>query len=62
MRMYLALLGAGILIGITYGVLHVQSPALPLVALAELLGMLVGEQVLSSGRPLLFPAPHQTAA
>jgi len=60
--MYLALLGPGILIGITYGVLRVRSPAPPLVALAGLLGMLVGEQVLSSGRQLLFHAPHQTAA
>jgi XapX domain-containing protein len=62
MRMYLASLGAGILMGVIYGVLHVRSPAPPLVALVGLLGMLVGEQILSSGQALLFPAPHQTAA
>ncbi len=62
MRIYLASLGAGILMGIIYGVLHVRSPAPPLVALVGLLGMLIGEQALPVGKALLAPILHQSAA
>jgi XapX domain-containing protein len=45
MRMYLLSLGAGILVGVIYSVLHVRSPAPPVVALVGLLGILFGEQI-----------------
>lgn len=45
MLAYIVSLGAGILVGVIYGLLTVRSPAPPLVALVGLLGILVGEQV-----------------
>ena len=45
MKLYLVTLGAGLVVGIFYGVLHVRSPAPPVVALVGLLGILLGEQV-----------------
>lgn len=45
MKLYILSLGAGVLAGIIYGLLHVRSPAPPVVALLGLLGMLVGEQL-----------------
>lgn len=53
MKMYLLSLGAGLLVGIIYSLLHVRSPAPPLVALLGLLGMLVGEQIIPVGKQLL---------
>ena len=35
----------GLVVGVVYGLLRVKSPAPPLVALAGLLGMVWGEQV-----------------
>jgi XapX domain-containing protein len=40
-------LGIGVLVGIGYGLLKVRSPAPPPVALVGLLGMLVGQQLIS---------------
>jgi XapX domain-containing protein len=34
----------GLLVGVLYGVIRVKSPAPPIIALAGLLGMVVGEQ------------------
>lgn len=45
MKLYLASLGAGLLVGIVYALLQVRSPAPPVVALVGLLGILVGEQI-----------------
>ncbi|MBY0242759.1 MAG: XapX domain-containing protein [Burkholderiaceae bacterium] len=45
MKLYLASLAAGLLVGIIYGVLNVRSPAPPVVALVGLLGILLGEQL-----------------
>ena len=45
MKIYLLSLGAGLLVGVIYGVINVRSPAPPVVALVGLLGILVGEQV-----------------
>lgn len=45
MKPYLLSLGAGLLIGIVYSVLHVRSPAPPVIALVGLLGILAGEQI-----------------
>ncbi|HYD63563.1 MAG TPA: DUF1427 family protein [Noviherbaspirillum sp.] len=53
MKLYLISLGAGILAGIIYGLLHVRSPAPPVVALLGLLGMLIGEQVVPLAGKLL---------
>jgi XapX domain-containing protein len=40
-------LGIGVVVGLGYGMLRVRSPAPPPVALVGLLGMLVGQQVIS---------------
>jgi XapX domain-containing protein len=61
MKLYLLSLGAGLLVGIIYSLLHVRSPAPPLVALIGLLGILVGEQVIPVGRQLLHGAAFNTA-
>jgi XapX domain-containing protein len=45
MKVYIASLAAGLLVGIIYALLNVRSPAPPVVALIGLLGILVGEQV-----------------
>ena len=45
MKTYLLSLGAGLLVGVIYGLLNVRSPAPPVVALIGLLGILVGEQM-----------------
>ena len=52
MRIYLLSLGAGLLVGIIYSLLHVRSPAPPLVALVGLLGILAGEQAVPLARQL----------
>ena len=53
MKIYLISAGAGILVGIIYGLLNVRSPAPPLVALVGLLGILIGEQVIPVGKQVL---------
>lgn len=45
MKPYLIALGAGLLVGVIYGVLNVRSPAPPVIALVGLLGILLGEQL-----------------
>lgn len=44
MKIYLYSLGAGLLVGVLYGLLAVRSPAPPVIALVGLLGILLGEQ------------------
>jgi XapX domain-containing protein len=51
--MYLVSLGTGVLVGVIYSLLHVRSPAPPVVALVGLLGMLIGEQVIPVGKKLI---------
>ncbi len=41
---FLISLAVGIAVGVLYGLLRVASPAPPLVALAGLLGIVIGEQ------------------
>ncbi|MGN6579691.1 MAG: XapX domain-containing protein [Bordetella sp.] len=53
MKLYILSLGAGLLVGIVYSLLHVRSPAPPLVALVGLLGILIGEQVIPVGKQLI---------
>jgi XapX domain-containing protein len=57
---YLVSLAVGILVGGIYALLRVRSPAPPVVALAGLLGILIGEQGVDMARALLAP-PTATA-
>ena len=50
MKLYLASLGAGLLVGVVYSLLDVRSPAPPVVALIGLLGILLGEQIVPVAR------------
>jgi len=52
MKIYLVSLGAGILVGVIYGLLSVRSPAPPVVALVGLLGILIGEQAVPLAKRL----------
>ena len=61
MKVYFLSLGAGLLAGILYSLLHVRSPAPPLVALIGLLGILAGEQIVPVGRELLDGAAISSA-
>jgi XapX domain-containing protein len=61
MKVYLLSLGAGILVGIVYSLLHVRSPAPPIVALVGLLGILIGEQLIPVGKQLLTGATLASA-
>lgn len=45
MNPYVIALGAGLLVGVIYGLLNVRSPAPPVIALVGLLGILIGEQI-----------------
>jgi len=42
---YLFSLAAGLLVGVIYALVHVRSPAPPVIALLGLLGILIGEQL-----------------
>ncbi|MEM5329603.1 DUF1427 family protein [Paraburkholderia sp. JHI2823] len=53
MKPYFLSLCAGILAGVVYGAIGVQSPAPPTIALLGLLGMLAGEQILPLARQVL---------
>jgi XapX domain-containing protein len=57
MRIYLLSLGAGVLVGIIYGLLNIRSPAPPVVALVGLLGILLGEQVVPMAKRLVAGHP-----
>ena len=53
MKIYLLSLGAGLLVGVIYGLLGVRSPAPPVIALIGLLGILLGEQVVPLAKRLI---------
>lgn len=53
MKLYLASLGAGLLVGIVYSLINVRSPAPPVVALVGLFGILLGEQIVPVARHLM---------
>jgi XapX domain-containing protein len=53
MKPYVLSLAAGLIVGIVYSLLHVRTPAPPLIALVGLLGMLLGEQIIPLGKRLL---------
>jgi XapX domain-containing protein len=50
MTAYLISLLMGLAVGVAYGLLHVRSPAPPLIALVGLLGMVLGEQAIHAVR------------
>lgn len=59
MKIYLISLGAGLLVGVIYGLLNVRSPAPPLIALIGLFGILIGEQLVPVARHVLAGSgPH----
>ncbi|PVX72770.1 XapX domain-containing protein [Paraburkholderia unamae] len=53
MKPYVLSLAAGLLAGVIYSLMGVQSPAPPIIALIGLLGMLAGEQILPLARRML---------
>lgn len=67
-RSYAMALGAGLLVGVVYSMLHVRSPAPPVIALIGLLGILLGEQVVPlakrviGGEALTVSSISQTCA
>jgi XapX domain-containing protein len=56
---YLISLGAGFAVGLLYWLLRVQSPAPPLIALAGLLGIVLGEHAIPVLRGQLFTSAHE---
>ncbi|MBZ7927709.1 XapX domain-containing protein [Ensifer adhaerens] len=57
MKLYLMSLGAGLLVGVVYGLLNVRSPAPPVIALVGLLGILIGEQIVPLVKTLYSKQP-----
>ncbi|RQS35316.1 DUF1427 family protein [Burkholderia sp. Bp8992] len=61
MKPYISSLLAGMLAGAVYYLIGVQSPAPPTIALAGLLGILAGEQILPIARRMLSGIQLRTA-
>jgi len=57
MKLYLASLAVGVLVGVIYGLLDVRSPAPPVIALVGLAGILLGEQLVPLARQLIGKTP-----
>lgn len=57
MKVYLMSLGAGLLVGVIYGLLGVRSPAPPVIALLGLLGILAGEQAVPLAKRVMQGQP-----
>jgi XapX domain-containing protein len=53
MKPYILSLLGGILAGAIYSLIRVRSPAPPMVALVGLLGIVIGAQIIPTGRQLL---------
>jgi XapX domain-containing protein len=62
MKVYLLSLGAGLLVGVIYGLLGVKSPAPPVIALLGLLGMLAGEQAVPLAKRIVQKSPSSIHA
>jgi XapX domain-containing protein len=58
---YLISLLMGLGVGVAYGLMHVRSPAPPLIALIGLLGMVLGEQAINAVRHDYASAPAHTS-
>lgn len=61
MKMYWLSLGAGVLVGVIYGLLNVRSPAPPVIALVGLFGILLGEQAVPLIKRAISPQPVSAA-
>ena len=61
MKPYILSLLGGILAGAIYSLIHVRSPAPPMVALVGLLGIVIGAQIIPTGRQLLASTKLQFA-
>jgi XapX domain-containing protein len=61
MKLHLLSLGAGLLVGIIYGLMNVRSPAPPVIALIGLLGILVGEQAVPMAKRFISSQPMNFA-
>lgn len=57
---YLISLGAGLVVGLLYYLVRVQSPAPPLIALAGLLGIVIGEHAIPFVQAQIRPPVAQT--
>jgi XapX domain-containing protein len=57
LKPYLIALAAGVLVGVIYGLLNVRSPAPPIIGLAGLLGILIGEQAVPLAKRLIRSEP-----
>lgn len=57
MKSYAVSLIVGLLAGIVYALIDVNSPAPPVIALLGLFGMLVGEQLIPLGKRLIRRQP-----
>jgi XapX domain-containing protein len=55
---YFVSLVMGLAVGVAYGLVHVRSPAPPLIALIGLLGMVLGEQAIDLAKRHASPFPH----
>ena len=61
LKPYLLALAGGRLGGAIYGIVHVRSPAPPVVALVGLLGILLGEQIPPLAKRLFAGEPVNAA-
>ena len=59
---YLISLLVGLAVGVLYALINVRSPAPPIIALAGLLGMVVGEAAVPLARAHLWPRPAGAAS
>lgn len=57
LKSYVISLITGVLAGLLYGLMHVPSPAPPIIALLGLFGMLVGEQLVPLAKRLINRQP-----
>ena len=57
---YLVSLVMGLAVGVAYGLVHVKSPAPPLIALIGLLGMVLGEQAVEMAKRRVSPFPQSS--
>ncbi|ADU69245.1 XapX domain-containing protein [Pantoea sp. At-9b] len=57
LKSYAISLGVGVLAGLIYGLIDVNSPAPPVIALLGLFGMLVGEQLVPLAQRLIRRQP-----
>jgi XapX domain-containing protein len=62
MKALLISFAVGLLVGVVYGVIRVKSPALPIVALLGLLGMVLGEQAGGWLHAKKFQVPNLASA